>query len=130
MVLPHYAGKAGKLVSAPSVGALNMMLAGSQVLRFMEIVLHISGARELAQQRFDYAGGDIQLEVMTCRADCAWAGMLGMGDSVRLPTGSDPRFRRAMEKWQDIRRPRPDDLRVSQRVRARRVAVASQLQRK
>lgn len=93
MVVPHYAGKAGAtIVGAPSVIPLNMALAGLQVLRFMEIVLGISGTRELGRQRFDYAGGDVQLEVIECGPDCRWSNLIGLGDTAALPVGIDPRF--------------------------------------
>lgn len=95
MVLPHYAGKAAAAVGAPSVIPLNIALAGLQVLRFMEIVLGISGTRELGRQRFDYAGGDVQLEVIECRSDCRWSTLTGLGDTAALPVGIDPRFRRS-----------------------------------
>jgi molybdopterin-synthase adenylyltransferase len=91
LVLPHYAGKAGSAVGAPSVIALNMALAGMQVLRFMEVVLGIAGTRELARQRFDYTGGDVQLEVVRCAPGCGSTSILGRGDDVVLPTGVDPR---------------------------------------
>jgi hypothetical protein len=95
LVLPHYAGKAGAAIGAPSVMPLNMALAGLQVLRFMEVVLGISGARELARQRFDYTGGDVQLEVIRCAQGCPSATLLGRGDSAVLPTGVDIRLRKA-----------------------------------
>jgi hypothetical protein len=75
-----------------------MALGGLQVLRFMEVVLGISGARELARQRFDYTGGDVQLEVIRCAPSCRMATTLAHGDSVALPTGTDLRHRMARRK--------------------------------
>lgn len=95
LVLPHYAGKAGAAIGAPSVIPLNMALAGLQVLRFMEVVLGISGTRELARQRFDFMGGDVQLEVIACSPGCSSSAILARGDSARLPTGVDHRYRKA-----------------------------------
>jgi len=95
IVAPHYAPDDPRLVGEPSVIALNSALASFEVMRFMELVLRIADERELPAQRFDYRGGDVQLEPVECRSTCVWAKTTGLGDGAVLPLGVDPRFERA-----------------------------------
>jgi hypothetical protein len=92
MVLPHYAGAAATATGEPSVIPLNTVLAGLEVLQFLELALGIAGVT-LPRQRYDYRGGDIATEMTTCSAGCPWYDAEGTGDHLKLPLGRDPRFK-------------------------------------
>lgn len=104
LVVPHYGNEAGQLGGEPSVIALNMVLAGYEVLRFMEIVLGVAGQEQLRVQRFDYREGDTSTHDVECADRCPRRAAEGRGDLIMLPVGVDPRFARKKDAWHSASR--------------------------